>query len=130
MEEAARKKNPKMNVIDGLVRRVRRLVELFNKRWSVERLFNRAKEWLMLDGLRVRGLEQVTIHAALAFMAMLAVVPGSRPGPAVEPHADDQALHCVESAHDRLNAAGWIEWTIDGLLSTRSVSEAGSRKGM
>ena len=43
---------------DFVVRGARRLAELFNKRWSVERLFSRAKEWLMLDGLRVRGLEQ------------------------------------------------------------------------
>jgi hypothetical protein len=48
-------------------------VELFRKRWSVERLFSRAKEWLMLDGLRVRGLEQVFIHVALAFTAILSV---------------------------------------------------------
>ena len=58
---------------DFVVRGARRLAELFNRRWSAERLFSRAKEWLMLDGLRVRGLEQATIHAALAFTAMLAV---------------------------------------------------------
>jgi len=58
---------------DFVVHGARRLVGLFNRRWSVERLFSRAKEWLMLDGLRVRGLEQVSIHVALAFTAMLAV---------------------------------------------------------
>ncbi|MCJ7634398.1 transposase [Candidatus Bathyarchaeota archaeon] len=50
---------------DFVARGVRRLVRLFRKRWSVERLFGRAKEWLLLDGLRVRGLGQVTIHVAL-----------------------------------------------------------------
>lgn len=58
---------------DFVSRGARRLVELFRKRWSVERLFSRAKEWLMLGSLRVRGLEQVAIHAALSLTAMLAV---------------------------------------------------------
>jgi IS5 family transposase len=58
---------------DFVVRGRRRLVELFRKRWSVERLFSRAKEWLMLGDLRIRGLEQTSIHACLSFMAMLAV---------------------------------------------------------
>lgn len=44
------------------------------ERWSVERLFSRAKEWLLLESLRIRDLEQVVIHAALSFTAMLAVV--------------------------------------------------------
>jgi hypothetical protein len=52
---------------------MKRLVRLFRKRWSIERLFGRAKEWLLLDGLRVRGLGQVTIHVALSLAAMLAV---------------------------------------------------------
>jgi hypothetical protein len=58
---------------DFVTHGARRLVDLFRKRWSVERLFSRAKEWLLLDGLRVRGLEQVFIHVALAFTAMLVV---------------------------------------------------------
>ena len=58
---------------DFVVRGARRLVELFKRRMSVERLFSRAKEWLMLGSLRVRGLEQVYIHAALSLTAMLAV---------------------------------------------------------
>lgn len=58
---------------DFVVRGARRLVELFRRRWSVERLFSRAKEWLMLGSLRLRGLEQVCIHACLCFTAMLAV---------------------------------------------------------
>jgi transposase len=58
---------------DFVVRGARRLVELFKKRWSIERLFSRAKEWLLLGSLKVRGLKQVTIHACLSFTAMLAV---------------------------------------------------------
>ncbi len=58
---------------DFLTRGARRLVELFKGRWSVERLFGRAKEWLLLGCLRLRGLEQVAIHACLSFTAMLAV---------------------------------------------------------
>ena len=58
---------------DFVARGARRLVELFRGRWSVERLFSRAKEWLLLGCLRLRGLEQVAIHAALSFTAMLAV---------------------------------------------------------
>jgi transposase len=52
---------------------IKRLVNLFKKRVSVERLFGRAKEWLLLDHLRVRGLEQAFIHACLSFSAMLTV---------------------------------------------------------
>jgi len=58
---------------DFVVKGANRLVELFRRRMSVERLFSRAKEWLMLGGLRVRGLEQVCIHAALSFITMLSV---------------------------------------------------------
>jgi hypothetical protein len=58
---------------DFVARGVRRVVELFRKRWSIERLFGRAKEWLMLDGLRVRGLTQVSIHVSLSLISMLAV---------------------------------------------------------
>jgi transposase len=58
---------------DFVVRGTRRLVELFKKRWSIERLFSRAKEWLLLGCLKVRGLKQVAIHACLSFTAMLAV---------------------------------------------------------
>jgi hypothetical protein len=46
---------------------------LFRGRWSIERLFGRAKERLLLDCLRVRGLSQVSIHVALSLAAMLAV---------------------------------------------------------
>ena len=58
---------------DFVVRGVKRLAKLFRKRVSVERVFSRAKEWLLLDHLRVRGLEQAFIHACLGFSAMLVV---------------------------------------------------------
>jgi hypothetical protein len=58
---------------DFITRGVKRLVQLFRKRVSVERLFGRAKEWLLLDNLRVRGLEQAFIHACLSFSAMLTI---------------------------------------------------------
>ena len=69
---------------DFVMRGAKRVVELFRKRWSIERLFGRAKEWLMLDGLRVRGLAQVSIHVSLSLISMLAVACAaagmSRPG--------------------------------------------------
>jgi hypothetical protein len=58
---------------DFVTRGAQRLVERFKGRWSVERLFGRAKEWLLLGCLRLRGLEQVAIHVCLSFAAMLAV---------------------------------------------------------
>jgi transposase len=58
---------------DFVARGARRILTLFRKRWSIERLFGRAKEWLMLDGLRVRGLAQVSIHVSLSLISMLAV---------------------------------------------------------
>lgn len=58
---------------DFVVRGVKRLVKLFRKRVSIERVFSRAKEWLLLGHLRVRGLEQTFIHACLSFSAMLVV---------------------------------------------------------
>jgi len=58
---------------DFVVHGVKRLVNLFRKRVSIERVFSRAKEWLLLDRLRVRGLEQAFIHACLIFSAMLTI---------------------------------------------------------
>jgi len=58
---------------DFVVRGVKRLVKVFRKRVSVERVFSRAKEWLLLGHLRVRGLQQAFIHACLSFSAMLTV---------------------------------------------------------
>ena len=58
---------------DFVVHGAKRLVNLFRKRVSIERLFGRAKEWLLLDHLRVRGLEPAFIHACLSFSAMLTV---------------------------------------------------------
>jgi transposase len=58
---------------DFAAKGAKRMVELFRKRWSIERLFGRAKEWLLLDGLRVRGVTQVSIHVSLSLISMLAV---------------------------------------------------------
>ena len=58
---------------DFVVHGVKRLVTLFRKRVSIERVFSRAKEWLLLNHLRVRGLEQAFIHACLSFSGMLVV---------------------------------------------------------
>ncbi len=58
---------------DFVARGARRLVQLFRRRWSIERLFGRAKEWLLLDDLRVGGLTQVTIHVSLSLISMLVV---------------------------------------------------------
>ena len=66
-------KNTLMVGRDFVVHGVKRLVNQFRKRVSIERVFSRAKEWLLLDHLRVRGLEQVFIHVCLSFMAMIAV---------------------------------------------------------
>ena len=58
---------------DFVVYGAKRLVNLFRKRVSVERVFSRAKEWLLLNHLRVRGLKHAFIHACLSFLAMLTV---------------------------------------------------------
>ncbi len=58
---------------DFVAHGVKRLVNLFRKRVCIERVFSRTKEWLRLDHLRVRGLEQAFIHACLSFSAMLVV---------------------------------------------------------
>jgi len=58
---------------DFVVRGVKQLVKLFRKRVCIERVFSRAKEWLLLDHLRVRGLEQAFIHYCLSFSAILIV---------------------------------------------------------
>jgi hypothetical protein len=69
---------------DFVARGAKRVLGLFRKRWSIERLFGRAKEWLMLDSLRVRGLAQASIHVSLSLISMLAValsaVTSGRPG--------------------------------------------------
>jgi len=58
---------------DFIVRGVKRLVQFFRRRVCIERVFSRAKEWLLLDHLRVKGLEQAFIHACLSFTAMLTI---------------------------------------------------------
>lgn len=71
--KSSRIKNALRVGCDFVIQGVRRLVSLFRKRVSIERVFSRAKEWLLLDHLRVRGLEQAFIHACLSFSAMLLV---------------------------------------------------------
>jgi transposase len=58
---------------DFVAKGSRRVVRLFRKRWGIERMFGRAKNWLMLDGLHVRGLTEVLIHVSLSLISMLAV---------------------------------------------------------
>ena len=58
---------------DFVAKGSKRVVRLFRKRWSIERLFGRAKNWLMLDRLWVRGLAEVCIHVSLSLISMLAV---------------------------------------------------------
>jgi len=58
---------------DFVARGVKRLVRLFRRRVCIKRVFSRAKEWLLLNHLRVRGLEQAFIHACLSFSAMLTI---------------------------------------------------------
>jgi len=58
---------------DFIVHGVKRLVKIFRKRVSIERVFSRAKEWLLLDQLRVRGLEQAFIHTCLSFTSMMVI---------------------------------------------------------
>ena len=58
---------------DFVAKGSRRVVRLFRKRWGIERMFGRAKNWLMLDGLCVRGLTEVVIHVSLSLISMLAV---------------------------------------------------------
>ena len=71
--KSSRIKNALKVGVDFIVHGVKRLVRLFRKRVSIERVFSRAKEWLLLDHLRVRGVEQAFIHACLSFSAMLVV---------------------------------------------------------
>ena len=49
---------------DFVVHGVKRLVKSLRKRVCIESAFSRAKEWLLLDSLRVRGLEQASIMHA------------------------------------------------------------------
>jgi transposase len=58
---------------DFVAKGSKRTVRLFRKRWGIERMFGRAKNWLMLDDLRVRGFAEVLIHVSLSLISMLAV---------------------------------------------------------
>ncbi|WP_041695058.1 transposase [Alicyclobacillus acidocaldarius] len=45
---------------------------LYAERSAVERCFARLKEWLTLDGVHVRGIEKVTVHAYIHAIVLLA----------------------------------------------------------
>lgn len=45
---------------------------LYAERSAVERCFARLKEWLTLDGVHVRGIEKVTVHAYIHAIVFLA----------------------------------------------------------
>jgi len=47
--------------------------EHYNLRWSIERVFSRLKQEFGLTQLKVRSIDRVTVHFALALIAMLAV---------------------------------------------------------
>jgi len=59
---------------------------------SVERVFSRAKEWLNLENMHVRGLKSVSIWVNLVFTAMLAVAVAAK-GNGLE-----SRMRCVRSA--------------------------------
>ena len=58
---------------DFITRGVKRSVKLFRRWVRVERMFDRAKDWLLPDHLKVRSLTQAFIHICLSFSAMLIV---------------------------------------------------------
>jgi len=55
----------------------KRLVKLYHKRLSVERIFKKMKRQLSLENHHLRGLANVTIHACLTLMCVLAAVIAS-----------------------------------------------------
>ena len=55
----------------------RRLVKAYHKRLSVERVFKKMKRQLGLETHHLRGLANVTVHACLTLMCVLAVVIAS-----------------------------------------------------
>ena len=86
---------------DFVAKGARRIVELFRKRWSIERLFGRAKEWLLLDGLRVRGLSQVFIHVSLSLISMLAVALSAvRMGPLGRVRCIKGFVECIADSEE------------------------------
>jgi hypothetical protein len=59
---------------------------------SVERVFSRAKEWLNLENLHVKGLKSVSIWVNLVFTAMLAVAA------AAKQNGLEKQIRCIRSA--------------------------------
>ena len=55
----------------------KRLVKAYHKRLSVKRVFKKMKRQLGLESHHLRGLANVTIHACLVLMCVLAVVTAS-----------------------------------------------------
>jgi hypothetical protein len=66
----------KFGKLDGMLpfkRNREKWKEHYNLRWSIERVFSRLKQEFGLTQLKVRSIERVTVHFALALIAMLAV---------------------------------------------------------
>lgn len=55
----------------------KRLVKAYHKRLCVERIFKKLKRQLSLEGHHLRGLANVTIHACLTLMCVLAAIIAS-----------------------------------------------------
>jgi len=56
----------------GLWRDSKKWKRLYRKRTAVERVNGRLKDYLLLDGLTVRGIAKVKVHATLSLLIMLA----------------------------------------------------------
>lgn len=56
----------------GLARESKKWTRLYRKRTAAERVNARLKDWLLLDGLTIRGMNKVTMHATVALLVMLA----------------------------------------------------------
>jgi hypothetical protein len=71
-----KKKLRKFGKLDGMLpfkRNSKEWKEHYNLRWSVDRVFSRLKQEFGLKQLKVRSIDRVTVHFALALIAMLAV---------------------------------------------------------
>lgn len=66
----------KIGKLDGMLpfmRNSKEWKEHYNLRWSIERVFSRLKQEFGLTQLKVRSIDRVTVHFALALIAILAV---------------------------------------------------------
>jgi hypothetical protein len=71
-----KKKRREFGKLDGMLpfkRNRKKWKEHYNMRWSIERVFSRLKQEFGLTHLKVRSIDRVTVHFALALIAMLAV---------------------------------------------------------